>query len=51
MDAHVEGIACMKKAKEVVMFWKSLEIQFKAQSIQGMISTVKSGGGVLGFVP
>lgn len=50
MDAHAEGIARMKKAKEVVMFWKSLEIPFKAQSVWGMIATVESGGGLLGFV-
>lgn len=49
MDVYAEGIVCMKKAKEVVMFLKSLEIQFKAQSMWGMIVTVESGGGVLSF--
>lgn len=35
MDVRAEGVACVKKTKEVVMFWKSLETQFKAQSTNG----------------
>lgn len=51
MDSISEDIACMKKAKEIVMFWKSLETWFKAQGMNGVvIMTVESGEEVLGCV-
>lgn len=41
----------MKKAKEIVMFWKSLETRFKAQGMNGVvIMTVESGEEVLGCI-